>query len=73
MEIQKFKYLDNEKSFLDEIKSSFHSFWRAIIWLKIEIWSKIEDKSFKEMSPPKCKIQGKDLTTKGWAEKKILI
>ena len=25
-EIQKFEYLDNEKSFLDEIKSIFHSF-----------------------------------------------
>ena len=26
-EIQKFKYLKNEKSFLDEIKNIFHSFW----------------------------------------------
>ena len=25
-EIQKFEYLENEKSFLDEIKSIFHSF-----------------------------------------------
>ena len=25
-EIQKFEYLQNEKSFLDEIKSIFHSF-----------------------------------------------
>ena len=25
-EIQKFEYLENENSFLDEIKSSFHSF-----------------------------------------------
>ena len=33
--IQKFKYLENEKSFLDEIKklkNIFHSFVRAIIW-----------------------------------------
>ena len=30
--IQKFEYLENEKSFLDEIKSIFHSFGRAIIW-----------------------------------------
>ena len=29
-EIQKFEYLENEKSFLDEI--IFHSFWKAIIW-----------------------------------------
>ena len=27
---QKFKYLDNKKSFWDEIKSIFHNFWRAI-------------------------------------------
>ena len=26
MEIQKFKYLKNENSFLDEIKNIFHSF-----------------------------------------------
>ena len=32
--IQKFKYLENEKSFLDEIKNIFNSFWRAIIWWK---------------------------------------
>ena len=32
MEIQKFEYLENKKSFLDTIKSIFHSFWRAIIW-----------------------------------------
>ena len=29
---EKFKYLKNEKSFLDETKSSFHSFGRATIW-----------------------------------------
>ena len=28
---QKFKYLDNEKSFQDEIKSIFHHFSRVII------------------------------------------
>ena len=31
---KKFEYLENEKSFLDEIKNIFHSFWRAIIWWK---------------------------------------
>ena len=31
LETQKIKYLKNEKSFLDEIKNIFHSFWRAII------------------------------------------
>ena len=37
-ELQKFEYLENEESFLDEIKSIFHSFWRAIIWWEIKIW-----------------------------------
>ena len=27
---QKFEYLENEKSFLDEIENISHSFWRAI-------------------------------------------
>ena len=31
--LQKFEYLENEKSFLVEIKN-FHSFWRPIIWWK---------------------------------------
>ena len=29
--LQKFEYLENEKSFVDEIKNIFRSFWRAII------------------------------------------
>ena len=37
-EIQKIEYFKNEKSFLDEAKNIFHSFWRAIIWLKIKAW-----------------------------------
>ena len=37
---------ENEKSFLDEIKNIFHSFWRAIIWLKITNWWKIADTNF---------------------------
>ena len=32
-EIQKFDYLENKKTFLDEI-NIFHSFRRAIIWSK---------------------------------------
>ena len=31
LEIQKFKYLENRKSFLDEIKTIFHNYLRAII------------------------------------------
>ena len=30
--LQKFKYLENEKRFLDKIKSIFHDYLRAIIW-----------------------------------------
>ena len=41
--LQKFEYLENEKSFLDEMKNIFHSFWRAIIWWK----NKNSDASFK--------------------------
>ena len=32
--LQKFEYLENEKSFLHEIKRIFRSFTRAIIWGK---------------------------------------
>ena len=28
------EYLENKKSFLDEIKNIFHNFWRAFIWWK---------------------------------------
>ena len=43
---QKFKYFENEKSFLNEIKNIFHSFVRAIIWWKNKIWYEIADTSF---------------------------
>ena len=45
--IQKFEW--NKKSFLDEIKNIFHSFWRAIIWWKIKIWEKIANTSFNKV------------------------
>ena len=45
-EIQKFEYPKNKKSFLDEIKSIFHSFWRAIIRWKNKNLMKIADTSF---------------------------
>ena len=32
--IQKFENLENEKSFLDEMKNIFHSFERVIVWRK---------------------------------------
>ena len=47
--MQKFEYLKNDRSFLDETKNTFHSFWKAIIWWKMKILSKIADKSFKEI------------------------
>ena len=44
----KFDYLKNEKSFFAEIKSTLHSFWRAIIWWKNKKLIKIADTSFNE-------------------------
>ena len=44
---QKFEYLENKKSFLDEIKNTFDSFWRAIIWWQNKNLIKIADTSFK--------------------------
>ena len=46
-ETQKIEYLENENNFIDEMKSSFHSFWRAIIGWKNENLMKIADTSFK--------------------------
>ena len=34
MKIQKFEYHEIEKHFLDEIKSIFHNYLRAICWWK---------------------------------------
>ena len=45
---QKFEYLENEKSFLDEIKNIFQSFWRAIIWEKNIKLIKIADTSYND-------------------------
>ena len=36
--IQKFEYLENEKSFLHEIKNIFHRLWRLSFGEKIKIW-----------------------------------
>ena len=44
-------HLKNEKSFLDEIKSIFHSFWRAFIWGKNK---KIRDANFMFHCPKNC-------------------
>ena len=37
VEIQKFEYLKNEKSFFNEIKDIFRSIWRPFIWWRIKI------------------------------------
>ena len=50
VETQKFEYLENRKSFLDEKKNMFHIFWRAIIWWRIKISLKIADTTFNECS-----------------------
>ena len=42
----KSEYLQNKKSFLDEIKNIFHKFWRAIIWWDRNLTKKV-DTSFK--------------------------
>ena len=38
--LQKFEYLEKEKSFFDEIKDTFHSFGKAIIWWKKQKFDK---------------------------------
>ena len=37
MEVQKFEYLENKKSFLDEIESIFHSFFKDYHLVRNEI------------------------------------
>ena len=49
MDIEKYDYLENKKSFLDEIKSIFHILRRAIIWWKNKNLIKIVDTSFKDL------------------------
>ena len=44
---QKFEYLQKEKSFLDEIKNIFQSFWELSLGEKMKNWWKIVDTSFK--------------------------
>ena len=44
---QKIKYLENEKSFQDEIKSIFHHFWRAFIQTNKTIFLREWESDFK--------------------------
>ena len=45
---QKFTYLENEKSFYDEIKSIFHNFWGTIIEANNKIFFGRREPDFKE-------------------------
>ena len=47
---QKFKYLENEKSFYDEIKNIFHHFWRAIIEANNKIFFGRWESNFKNVN-----------------------
>ena len=49
--LQKFEYLQKERSILDEIKSIFCSIWRSIIWWKNK---KIVETGFKNGSKKTC-------------------
>ena len=46
--ILKIEYLENKKSFLDQIKNTFHGFWRAFIWWKNKNLIKYSGHSFKQ-------------------------
>ena len=48
--LHKLRCLENEKSFLDEIRNIFHSFWRVIIWWKNKKLKKKVGTSFKQTS-----------------------
>ena len=41
--LQKFEYLQNGKSFFNEIKNIFYSFWRSVIWWKNKNWWNVAD------------------------------
>ena len=51
MEIQKFEYLENKKSFLDQIKSSFIVFEGLSFGEKIEIWWKQRTQALTKSKP----------------------
>ena len=59
--IQKFEYLKNKKSSLDQIKNIFHSFWRSTIWWKMKTSEKIADIFFNKYVCY-CVLQQKLLT-----------
>ena len=63
---QKFKYLENEKSFYDEIKSIFHHCGRAITEANKKIF--LEGESPTLNSQPECFL----LTFRGFRKRKHL-
>ena len=54
---QKIECLKNEKSFVDEIKSTFQSLWRAIVWWKNK---KILDTSFNNFNCYSAHLQNNE-------------
>ena len=54
MSRQKFKYLENEKSFYDEIKSIFYHFLRAIIEVNKKIFLEGESPTLSNMPTSFC-------------------
>ena len=49
MSRQKFKYLENEKSFSDEVNSIFDHFWRTFIETNKIIFSESESPTLKKI------------------------
>ena len=49
--IRKYEYLENEKSFLEEIKNIFHNFLKGYHLVKNKKLIKIADTNFKKQPP----------------------
>ena len=70
MEIQKFEYLEKEKSLLDKMKSIFHNYLRVIIWLKK---GKIADTILQKRITFRVDLQYKAVCDLRWIKKYLLI
>ena len=70
MEIQKFEYLEKEKSLLDKMKSIFHNYLRVIIWLKK---GKIADTILQKRITFRVDLQYKEVCDLRWIKKYLLI
>ena len=70
--LQKFEYLENEKSFFDKIKRIIYSFWRAIIWERVKIEKKIADTSFEDSRDKVTNTSNTSASTDSWFVQKQL-